>query len=152
MEHEVSQTGWGSKLGRPLGIVVLFFLLGPPIGALAFSTIGALGALVMGQSGTTAAMIFHGAIVGIVFSWFVGGFQAFIAGAAMAIFELVTRRQSLAVPMIAGLVAGIPYMIEEDLGGGLSTLLLIIHLVASLGCGLLVKATWKPMPPVPASV
>jgi hypothetical protein len=130
----------------------LFFLLGPPIGANAFTTMSALSNLVNGHGGATGGMIFHLTIIGIAFSWAVGGLQAFVAGAAMAIFELATRRQSLVVPVIAGLVAGIPYMIEDGPGAGFFTHLMYIHPIAALCCGLLVKTIWKPIPPVPASL
>lgn len=140
---EAGETGRVAKFGRLFGIVALFTALGPPIGALAFGLLGAAGAVLTGAPDGAAGMFLYGGLLGIVFSWWVGGLQALAAGLAMAAFAAVTRRMSLAPPVIVGLLAGIPFAIGERASVDFALLLILTHAIPALACGLLVRATWK---------
>lgn len=140
---EAAEAGRTLNFGQLLGIVVLFVALGPPIGALAFGVLGAAGAVLTGQPEGTAGMFLYSGLLGIIFSWWVGGLQALVAGLAMAVFAGVTKRMSLAAPTVAGLVAGLPFRIEERATEDFTILLILTHAIAALACGLLARATWK---------
>lgn len=134
--------GWG----RFVAIVALFIAVGPPVGALAFSVIGGVGAWLTGQPPGTAGMIFYGGILGVVLSWFVGGVQAGISGLATALFDVATGRLSILAAMTAGLACGIAYVLLEgdDLGLGFTLLLLAVHVVAAGVCAVLTKLVLGP--------
>lgn len=131
------------RLSILAGIVILFVVIGPPIGAMAFSIIGATGALATGQPPGTAGMIFYGGLLGIALSWFVGGLQALASGIAMAAYAAARRRLSLLIPTVAGAMTGIIYQFEEGPAGAFGLLLIATHAVAALACAVLAKQTWK---------
>ena len=140
---EASRTNRSSTYGKLFGIVVLFFFLGPPIGALTFGALGAASAVLTSQPEGTAGMFLYSGLFLVIFSWFVGGLQAFAAGLAMAVFAAATRRMSLVVPVLAGLLAGFPFKVEEKAGEDFTLLLILTHAISALACGLLAKVTWK---------
>jgi hypothetical protein len=137
-----------SGLGRFIGIVALFSVVGPPIGAIAFGVVGAAGAWLIDAPPGTAAMILGGGMFGIFFSWFIGGLQAAVAGAAMAGFAALTGRLSVIVAMAAGLLAGLPRIYEEWDSAPYAALLAVVHLAPACACGLIAKAIWAPLPVV----
>lgn len=135
--------------GRFISIVVLFLLAGPPIGSLAFSLLGAVAASIGNQPPGTPGLIFYSGILSIVLSWFVGGIQAMLSGAAMALFEAVTGRLSVLVAMAAALVCGLVLVSEDIPMTGFSGLVLAVHLVSAAICGLIAKAVFaRPAPAV----
>lgn len=125
--------------GQALAIVAIFVVVGPPVGALSFSLLGGAGALLTGQTPSTAGMIFYGGLLSIVLAWFVGGIQAALAGAATALFAFFTGRVSILIAMAAGFVCGLVYIYGEDLDVAFSVLLLCVHVVSSLVCALIAR-------------
>jgi hypothetical protein len=140
--------GWG----RLVAIVAVFVVIGPPVGALAFSVIGGLGAWLTGQPSGTAGMIFYGGILGVVLSWFVGGVQAGMCGLLTALFDVAKGRLSVFAAMVAGLACGIVYVLLEgdDLDLGFTLLLLTVHVVAAGVCAVVAKLVLGPTRPAAA--
>lgn len=126
-----------------LGISALFFFIGPPVGAIAFSLLGAAGAIATGSPDGIAAMIFHAGLFAVLLSWLVGGVPALLAGAATALFTIATRRISLLAAMGAGALVAVPSVVEQwDAGLPFLALLVGVHLAAALVCGLIARAHW----------
>ncbi len=135
--------------GRFFPIVALFLAVGPPVGSLAFSVIGGLGAWLTGQPAGTAGMIFYGGLLSVVLSWFVGGIQAAISGVAMAFYEIATGRLSILAAIAAALVCGLAYVFfeGEGLDCGFALLIVAVHVVAAGVCAVLAKLLFAPVQP-----
>jgi hypothetical protein len=70
------------SLSRFLAVLLVFVLVGPPLGSLTVSLAGSLVALALGDDTGMAAVVFYSGLLGMPLSWFVGGVQAKMVGAA----------------------------------------------------------------------
>ena len=125
-----------------VAIVGVFLLLGPPLGSLTFSLVGAAGALITRQPPGTAGMMFYGGLLSFVLSWLVGGIQAAVAGAITAAYALRTGRFSWLLAIVSGLVPALVYVYREDLAGAFGLLILTVHVVPAVICTGIAKAMW----------
>lgn len=127
----------GMSPSRFVAVVLVFVLVGPPLGAVTVGLAGGLAALVLGDDSGMAGLVFYAALLGLPLSWFFGGVQAAVAGLAFAAFAAIAPRPSIAVGIAAGLVAGLPYGLGEDLSGAELGVVLLAHGVAAAICGVI---------------
>ncbi len=125
---------------RFLAVLLVFVLVGPPLGSLTVSFAGSLVALALGDDTGVAGLVFYSGLLGIPLSWFVGGVQAAVAGLAFATFVVVGKRPSIAIGIAGGLVAGLGYLLREDLYWPASGVVLLAHVVAAAICGMSAKS------------
>jgi hypothetical protein len=145
---------------RLAGIVAVFALLGPPVGALVFMLLllgVSLASAVQGETGT-GRMMAGTMLLGIVFalplSYLVGGLSALVMGIFAAVWDAGNRRISLRLCLGVGLVLG---ALAASRPGGLygategerfaQIALLLAHLVAAGVCGAVVRALFGPAKP-----
>ena len=123
-----------------LGVTALFAVAGHPIGATTFSLLGGAGAWLTDQPPGTAGMIFYGGLLALGFSWLVGGLQAALTGAAVALGALWLGRVSVALAMATS--AGLAFAWAEDLGPLFSALMVAVHVVPAIACTLIAHSIW----------
>ena len=127
------------SIGFILRIVLLFLVAGPPVGALAFSFLGAAAAWLTVQPAGTAGMAFYGGILAVVISWAIGGLQAASAGLIVALAALIAGRYRLRAAAGAGLATGFAFLLvhlaDEGEGLAFSLLVVAVHVVAATVCG-----------------
>jgi hypothetical protein len=96
-----------SRLARVLGIVMVFVLLGPPVGAIVFMTTTALTGMAKGGDVSGLGWIALFALIyAAPFSYFVGIVPAAAAGLLMGIRQAYFGRASWAYAVAVGLVTG----------------------------------------------
>ncbi len=125
---------------RFVAVLLVFVLVGPPLGAVTVSLAGGLVAFALGDDSGMAGLVFYSGLLGIPLSWFVGGVQAAVAGLAFATFAAIARRPSIVAGVVGGLAAGLPYALGEELNGAALTVVLLAHVVAAAVCGVIGKS------------
>lgn len=133
-------------LRRGAAIVAFFTAAGPPIGAVAFSILGAAAAWLTGQPAGTAGLAFYGGLLGLPLSWFVGGAQAAASGLAMAVSKAFAPRFAPLSAMAAAALAGLLSPAGDDAEGGFLGLVLAVHVVAAGACAMLAQTIWSEGP------
>jgi hypothetical protein len=148
----------GSAILRFVLVVLLFLLIGPPVGALTVAALFAVG--LAGSTGDVEGGLWVAAFLslyGVFLSWFIGWFPALIAGAIIGV------RQAFFAPVpfwFAGLtglgvglgvgVAGNDLVLAEGEWG--APFILLVCLVPTLVCWLAAKlvGSAQALPPTPA--
>jgi len=96
-----------SRLARVFGITMIFVLLGPPVGAVAFMTSTALIGIVRGGDVSSLGWIALFALIyAAPFSYFVGTIPAAAAGLLLGIRQAYFGRASWAYAVAVGLLVG----------------------------------------------
>lgn len=100
--------GFGAKLWNFFVVVLIFVLVGPPVGALTFLGLLSLWIARDASEPGSAGMIFaFMTLYGVWLSWFVGGGPAALTGLVFATWQTFVGRVSWAVAGLIGLCAGV---------------------------------------------
>ena len=101
-----------SRFLRALAVLIVFVLVGPPVGALIFFlTIALLG---MGQNFELAGLGWIGLfalIYGVPFSYLIGIGPAAVAGLAIGIRDAFFRKATWAFAILTGLAVGVGFIV-----------------------------------------
>lgn len=99
--------GFGAKLWNFVVIVLIFALVGPPVGALAFTALVSLWMARTATDPASAGLVFSFlSLYGVVFSWFIGGLHAALTGLVFATWQTFVGRAGWAFAGLVGLGAG----------------------------------------------
>ena len=79
--------GFGAKLWNFLVVVLIFVLVGPPVGAIVFLGMLAVWIGKGSDPGAIGSVFAFLTLYGIIFSWFVGGLPAALTGLAFASWQ-----------------------------------------------------------------
>ena len=146
------------SIGRFVGIVAVFVVLGPPVGALAVTLL--LAALGLGsglaadgwldQGRFVVGVMLLGLVFGLPISYIVGTAPAALVGLAIAAWDAHTGRISLYVALGAALVLGVlaalrsAGLVSASEGEGAAQgAILLAHLAAAGLCWLLARAIFS---------
>lgn len=138
--------GFGAKLWNFFVVVLIFVLVGPPVGAIAFL---AMLAVWLGKNSDPAAIgsVFAFlTLYGLIFSWFIGGLPALLTGLCFATWQTFIGRVRWALAAFGGIVAGLILVvvagdIARDIGDPpMLPLYLITCFAATMACWLLARS------------
>jgi hypothetical protein len=159
-EPRADAPGWLASSRRILSIVVIFALLGPPIGAIVlFSAIAVMSFGISDPKGTAAVILFA-LIYGIIFSYFIGTVPAALAGLAVGLWQTFIGRVPWFVALAIGVVAGLglaafsgeaPSTLDDNAIDWYRPLLVLVCLVPTMLCWAIVRSWYCPVasPPTP---
>lgn len=131
------------KLAQALAIVVIFVLIGPLVGALAFAV---LLTLVTALDDPGVGLLFvYATLAFLPLAYLIGGAQAAATGIVTAVFAWRRGSAPLWVPLSAALVTGIVFASREHENWSDTAILLAVHLLSALACWLVARAAlgWK---------
>ncbi len=137
---------FGAKTWNFFVVVLIFLLVGPPVGAAVFL---AMIAVWVGQSsdpGTVASVFAVLTIYGLLFSWFFGGLPAALTGLVFATWQTFVGPVRATIAAVAGIAAGLLLTfgagdIARDIGDPpMFPLYLVTCLAATMACWLLARS------------
>ncbi len=91
-------------LRTALLVVLVFAVLGPPVGALAFGVMVAAAAPFFAPDDGLGLLVLYGVVLLLPVAWMVGGLQAVLTGAATALWSWRHGAVPLRIPLIAACV------------------------------------------------
>ena len=150
MMDAVKKHGFKKNWRAALATVVIFVVLGPPLGALLLSLllpvfVIALGSDTMDFSQRLAA-IFRMITASVLQSYVQGGAQAAATGLAVAAYGFVRGRPTLLAGVAASALTWIGFTMFAALRDAPESLLLLaVHLGSALACGWLSLRIWARM-------
>ncbi|MDP2357390.1 MAG: hypothetical protein Q8M31_15195 [Beijerinckiaceae bacterium] len=137
---------FGAKMWNFSVVVLIFLLVGPPVGAVVFL---AMVAVWVGQSSdpeTVASVFAVLTIYGLLFSWFIGGLPATLTGLVFATWQTFMGPVRATMAAVAGIAAGLLLTlgagdIAREIGDPpMLPLYLLTCLAATMACWLLARS------------
>ena len=138
--------GFGAKLWNFFVVVLIFVLVGPPVGAIVFLGMLAVWLAKGTDPGAVASVFAFLTLYGVLFSWFIGGLPAVLTGLAFAIWQTFIGRARATLAAVAGVCAGLLVSlaagdIARDIGDPpMFPLYLVTCLAATMACWLLARS------------
>jgi hypothetical protein len=99
--------GFGAKLWNFTVVLLIFMLVGPPVGIVTFSALLAIWFAQEADAAGAASVIGVLTIYGLIFSWFLGGLPAALIGLTVAAWQTFVGRMGWALAGLIGLGAGV---------------------------------------------
>lgn len=99
--------GFGAKLWNFFVIVMIFLLVGPPVGAIVFLAMLAVWIAKGSDPAAVASVFAFMTLYGLIFSWFIGGLPAFVTGLFFAIWQTFFGRARWTLAAVVGIVVGL---------------------------------------------
>ncbi|MFN3891605.1 MAG: hypothetical protein ACK4MV_14500 [Beijerinckiaceae bacterium] len=148
LERPARAYGFGAKMWNFILVVLIFLVVGPPVGALTFSGLLSVWLARSASEPGSAAMVFGFlSLYGVFFSWFIGAAPAALTGLVFAAWQTFVGRVQWALAGLIGLGAGIGVYIG---GGDLTShapgepplwpLYLLTCFVPTMACWLLARS------------
>jgi hypothetical protein len=103
----VREYGFGAKLWNAFVIVLIFFLVGPPVGAIVFLAMLAAWLVKGSDPGAIGSVFAFLTLYGVIFSWFIGGLPAILTGLFFAFWQTFIGRTRWTMAAAVGIVAGL---------------------------------------------
>ncbi len=138
--------GFGAKLWNFFVVVLIFLLVGPPVGAVVFLAMLALWLGKSSDPGAVASVFAFLTLYGLLFSWFIGGLPAVLTGLVFAIWQTFIGRVRATLAAVAGVGAGLLVTlaagdIARDIGDPpMFPLYLVTCLAATMVCWLMARS------------
>jgi hypothetical protein len=138
--------GFLAKLWNAFVVVLIFVLVGPPVGAIVF--LGMLAVwLAKGSDPAAIGSVFAFlTLYGVIFSWFIGGLPAALTGLAFAFWQTFVGHVRWAAAALIGLAAGFLVAlaagdIARDIGDPpMLPLYLVTCFAATMTCWLMARS------------
>lgn len=138
--------GFGAKLWNFVVVVLIFLLVGPPVGAIVFLGMLAVWIAKSADPGAVGSVFAFLTLYGILFSWFIGGLPAFLTGLVFALWQTFVRRVSAGAAALVGIGAGLMLAlvagdIAREIGDPpMLPLYLVTCFSATMACWLLARS------------
>ncbi len=142
----VREYGFGAKLWNFFVVVLIFLLVGPPVGAIVFLGMLAVWIGKGSDPGAIGSVFAFLTLYGIIFSWFIGGLPAILTGLFFAIWQTFIGRTRWTLAAIAGIVAGLCLVafagdIARDIGDPpMMPIYLVTCFAATMACWVLARS------------
>ena len=98
---------FGAKTWNFFVVVLIFLLIGPPVGAVVFLAMIAVWIGKGSDPGSVASVFAFLTLYGLLFSWFIGGLPAVLTGLAFAIWQTFVGPVRATIAAVAGIAAGL---------------------------------------------
>jgi hypothetical protein len=140
------QYGFGAKLWNFILVVLIFVLVGPPVGAIVFLGMLAVWIGKSSDPGAIGAVFAFLTLYGVIFSWFIGGLPAALTGLAFATWQTFVGHVRWTGAALVGLAAGLMVTlaagdIARDIGDPpMLPLYLLTCLAATMACWLMARS------------
>lgn len=138
--------GLGAKLWNFFVVVLIFVLVGPPVGAIVFLGMLAVWIAKGSDPGAIGSVFAFLTLYGIIFSWFIGGLPAALTGLAFATWQTFAGPVRWTAAALVGLAAGLLVAlaagdIARDIGDPpMLPLYLVTCLAATMACWLMARS------------
>jgi hypothetical protein len=142
----VREYGFGAKLWNAFVIVLIFFLVGPPVGAIVFLAMLAAWLVKGSDPGAIGSVFAFLTLYGVIFSWFIGGLPAILTGLFFAFWQTFIGRTRWTMAAAVGIVAGLFLLvaagdIAQEIGDPpMLPLYLVTCFAATMGCWALARS------------
>ncbi len=138
--------GFGAKLWNFCVVVLIFLLVGPPVGAVVFLAMVSIWVGKGSDPGAVASVFAFLTLYGIIFSWFIGGLPAVLTGLFFAIWQTFIGATRWTLAAVVGLVAGLSLVVvagdlARDIGDPpMQPLYLVTCFAATMACWLMARS------------
>ncbi len=138
--------GFGAKLWNVIVILLIFLLVGPPVGAIVFLGMLAVWIGKSSDPGAVGSVFAFLTLYGILFSWFIGGLPALLTGLVFALWQTFVGRASWGMAALVGVGAGLMLVLvagdmARDIGDPpMLPLYLVTCFAATMVCWLLARS------------
>ena len=105
---------FGAKTWNFFVVVLIFLLIGPPVGAVVFLAMIAVWIGKGSDPGSVASVFAFLTLYGLLFSWFIGGLPAVLTGLAFAIWQTFVGPVRATIAAVAGIAAGLLLTLCRD--------------------------------------
>ncbi len=142
----VREFGFGAKLWNVVVVLLIFVLVGPPVGAIVFLAMLAVWIGKSSDPGAIGAVFAFMTLYGVIFSWFIGGLPAVLTGLFFAIWQTFIGRTGWTLAAVVGIVAGLALLVvagdvAQDIGDPpMIPLYLVTCFAATMACWLLARS------------
>lgn len=138
--------GFGAKLWNFIVVVMIFLVVGPPVGAIVFLGMLAVWIFKSPDPGAIGPVFAFMTFYGVLLSWIIGGLPASLTGLFFAFWQTFVGRARWTLAGVAGVVAGLLLWlaagdVARDIGDPPTLpLYLVTCVAATMACWLLARS------------